>query len=120
MIPSGPMASPRSSDVRDPKITEALSRHQGSWVPVFLARAALGSTSVVVASTSSDGVGSVALLSPVEASALLKSRGDSKGSARVSGTPAPGSAWAIGLGDQGHAVWSLAMTPILAGAAGGP
>lgn len=114
------MASTRSSEVRDPKSAEALQRHQGSWVPVFLARAAHGLTSVVVVSATADGAGSVALLSPVEASALLKSRGDSKGSARVSGTPSPGSAWAVGLGDGGHSVWSLAMTPILAGASGAP
>ncbi len=63
--------------------------------------------------TTADGAGSVALLSPVGASAWLRARGDTKGSARVSGTATPGSAWAVGVGASGHAVWSLAMTPIL-------
>ncbi|MBK6530167.1 MAG: hypothetical protein IPN17_07835 [Deltaproteobacteria bacterium] len=107
------MATPRSADVRDPLLAEALLRHEGQWVPMFLARAALGLTSVVWVSTAPDGAGSVALLSPVEASAWLRSRGDTKGSARVSGTPSPGSAWAVGLGASGASVWSLAMTPIL-------
>ncbi len=108
------MATPRSSEVRDPKSTETLHLHRGSWVPVFLARAALGLTSVVVVAATPDGAGSVALLSSAEASALLKSRGDTKGSARVVGTPTPGSAWAIALGDSGQSVWAVAMTPFFA------
>lgn len=107
------MATPRSADVRDPLLSEALLRHEGAWVPMFLARAALGLTSVVWVATTADGAGSVALLSPVEASAWLKSRGDTKGAARVAGTPTPGSAWGVGVGAGGHAVWPIAMTPIL-------
>ena len=82
-------------------------------MPVFLSRAALGLTSVLWVATSPDGAGSVAVLSPVEASALLRTRGDTKGSARVAGTPTPGSAWGVGVGASGHAVWAVAMTPIL-------
>ena len=107
------MATPRATDARDPLLAEALLRHEAAWVPMFLARAALGLSSVVWVATTADGVGSVALLSPVEASAWLRARGDTKGSARVSGTATPGSAWAVGVGASGHAVWSLAMTPIL-------
>lgn len=107
------MATPRSADVRDPLLAEVLLRHEAGWVPLFLARAALGLTSVVWVTTAPEGVGSVALLSPVEASALLRARGDTKGSARVAGTPTPGSAWGVGAGAGGHAVWPVAMTPIL-------
>jgi hypothetical protein len=108
------MASPRASDVRDPRLIEALRRHEGAWVLGFLARAAHGLASVVVVSAAPEGTGSVALLSPTEASALLRKAGDTRGSARVAGTPSPGSTWCIGLLDGAHAVWSLAMTPILA------
>jgi hypothetical protein len=94
----------------DPQLSEALKRHEASWVPGFLARAAHGLTSVVVVSTTTDGV---ALLSPVEASALLRRRDDARGSAKVAGTPSPGTAWAIGLSGAPHAVWSLAMMPFL-------
>lgn len=107
------MATPRTADARDPLLADALFRHEAAWVPMFLARAALGLTSVVWVSTTPDGEGGVALLSPVEASAWLRARGDAKGSARVSGTPSPGSAWGVGVGASGHAVWSIAMTPIL-------
>lgn len=107
------MATPRATDARDPLLSEALLRHEGAWVPMFLARAALGLSSVVWVTTTPDGAGSVALLSPVEASAWLRARGDGKSSARVAGTASPGSAWAVGVGAGGHAVWPLAMTPIL-------
>ena len=107
------MATPRSVDVRDPLLADVLFRHEGSWVPMFLARAALGLTSVVWVTSTPDQVGSVALLSPVEASAWLRGRGDTKGSARVAGTPSPGSAWGLGVVASGHSVWSIAMTPIL-------
>lgn len=103
----------RSSDARDPRHTEALRRHEPSWVPVFLARAAQGLTSVVLVATTSDGQGSVALLSPVEASALLRKMSDTRGSAKVAGTPSPGTTWCVGVADADHAVWSLAMTAIL-------
>jgi hypothetical protein len=107
------MATTRAGDARDPALAEVLLRHEAAWVPMFLARAALGLTSVVWVSAGPAGAGGVALLSPVEASAWLRARGDTKGSARVAGTPSPGSAWGVGQGAGGHAVWSIAMTPIL-------
>jgi hypothetical protein len=105
------VATTRAGDARDPLIVDAMRRHEGAWVPMFLARAAMGLSSVVC--VGADGDGSVALLSPAEASAWLKARGDGKGAARVVGTPTPGSAWGVGLSAAGHAVWSIAMTPIL-------
>ncbi len=107
------MATTRSAEVRDPLLADVLFRHEDRWVPMFLARAALGLTSVVWVTTTPDQVGSVALLSPVEASAWLRARGDTRGSARVAGTPSPGSAWGLGVGAGAHSVWSIAMTPIL-------
>lgn len=107
------MAAPRARDARDPACTDALARLEPAWVPMFLARAALGLSSVVWVEVAADGAASVALLAPSEASAWLKARGDTKGSARVAGTPSPGTAWALGQTPGGHAVWSLAMTPIL-------
>ncbi|MEI8257255.1 MAG: hypothetical protein WCJ30_16395 [Deltaproteobacteria bacterium] len=107
------MASPRTADHGDPKLADAIVRNEASWVPVFLARAALGLPSVVLVSATPDGAGSVAILSSVEASALLRKRGDNRGSAKVAGTASPGSAWCIGLGEGSQSVWSLAMTPIL-------
>ncbi len=107
------MASSRTIEHGDPQLVETIALHEASWVPVFLARAALGLPSVMLASPTPDGAGSVAILSPVEASALLRKRGDARGSARVAGTASPGSAWCIGVRDDTHSVWSLAMTPIL-------
>lgn len=102
------MASPRTTEGKDPKLNEILKRDEGAWVPMFLARAALGLSSVVVVSE-----GGVALVSAVEASALLRKREDTRGSAKVSGTASPGAAWAVFLGASEHSVVSLAMTPIL-------
>lgn len=103
----------KSSEGRDPRLVEVLARHKGAWVPAFLARAALGCASVVVVSC--DGDGSVALVSPAEASAWLKRRGDAKGAAKVAGTAVPGAAWAVGITAAGAVVWALAMGPFLAG-----
>lgn len=107
------MAPRASSDARDPKHTEALRAQEPAWVPMFLARAAQGLTSVVLVATGADGGSTVALLAPVEASALLKRLGDTRGSAKVAGTPSPGTTWCVGLAGDEHAVWSLAMTAIL-------
>jgi hypothetical protein len=107
------MTTSRPSERGDPQLAEAIARHEPSWVPVFLARAALGLSSVIVVSADPEGIGSVAILSAVEASALLRKRGDTRGSARVAGTASPGSAWCIGVRSDSHAVWSLPITPIL-------
>lgn len=109
------MATPHASDHGDPLLAEAIAHHKAEWVPVFLARAAIGLASVVVASVTPSGAGSVAIVSAAEASALLRRRGDTRGAARVAGTPSPGFAWCVGLADATHTVSRLAMTPILTG-----
>jgi hypothetical protein len=114
------MATKRAGEARDPQVSETLRRHEGAWVPVFLARASLGLTSVVVASAEPAGVGSVALLSPAEASAWLKKAGQTRGSSLVAGTPSPGNTWCVGLAGGEYSVFGLAMTPILTRGAGAP
>jgi hypothetical protein len=106
-------APPRSSAGRAPQLTEALARHQSSWAPVFVARATLGLPSVLV--VPEDVAGAVALVSPAEASAWLKQRGDAKAAAKVVGTATPGSAWAVAVTPEGVVVSPVAVAPFLAG-----
>jgi hypothetical protein len=106
-------APPRSSAGRAPQLTEALARHQSSWAPVFVARATLGLPSVLV--VPEDVAGAVALVSPAEASAWLKQRGDAKAAAKVVGTATPGSAWAVAVTPEGAVVSPVAVAPFLAG-----
>ncbi len=88
----------------------ALALHRASWAPVFVARASLGLASVLVVTD-----GAVAVVSPAEASAWLKQRGEAKASARVVGTATPGSAWVVTVVPGGVAVAAAAMTPFFAG-----
>ena len=62
-----------------------------------------------------DVEGAVALVSPAEASAWLKQRGDAKGAAKVVGTATPGSAWAVAVTPDGAVVSPVAVAPFLAG-----
>lgn len=111
MKPSRPSRGPEAPYV------DALHLHRPAWVPVFLARAALGVASVVVVSLAPEGLGSVALLSPAEASALLKGRNDARGAARIAGTATPGSAWGVALADGESTVWPIAMAAMFEGVA---
>lgn len=95
------------------QLSEALARHQSSWAPVFVARAALGLSSVMVVPDDADGA--VAVVSLAEASAWLKQRGEAKSAAKVVGTAAPGSAWVITVTLDAVAVSAVAMAPFLAG-----
>ena len=95
------------------QLAEALARHQASWAPVFVARAALGLASVLVVHSEADGA--VAVVSLAEASAWLKQRGEAKAAARVVGTATPGSAWVVTVTSGGVAVTAAAMAPFLAG-----
>jgi hypothetical protein len=105
--------SSRSAATNAHQLFEALTRHQASWAPVFVARAALGLSSVLVAPSEADGA--VAVLSLAEASAWLKQRGEAKGAAKVVGTATPGSAWVVTITADGAAVSAVAMAPFLAG-----
>ena len=93
------------------QLSEALARHQSSWAPVFVARAALGLASVLVVSDD----GPVAVVSLAEASAWLKQRGEAKGAAKVVGTATPGSAWVVTVTLDTVAVSAVAMAPFLVG-----
>lgn len=96
-----------------PRTAEALALHRSSWAPVLVARAALGLASVLVVTEAADGA--VAVVSPAEASAWLKQRGEARASARVVGTATPGSVWVVSVSPDGVAVTSAAMAPYLAG-----
>jgi len=111
------MATARKGDGVDPVFVEVLRRHAGQWAPVLVARAAYGLTSVLAVSPEPAGVGAVAVLSSAEASVILRGRNETRGAARVVGTAAPGSAWAMGIGPGGVSVWSAALGPFLAGGA---
>lgn len=109
----GMKPSSRSTGARAPQLAEALARHRGAWAPGLVARASLGLASVLV--VGEDAEAPVALVSPAEASALLKQRGDAKGAAKVVGTATPGSAWAVALSPEGASVAPVAVGPFLAG-----
>lgn len=109
------MASTRKAEGVDPVFVEVLRRHAGRWAPVLVARAAYGLTSILAVSPDPPGEGAVAVLSAAEASAILRGRNETRGAARVVGTAAPGSAWAMGLGPAGVTVWSAPLGPFLAG-----
>lgn len=95
------------------QLSEALTRHQASWAPVFVARATLGLSSVLVVRSEADAP--VAVVSLAEASAWLKQRGEAKGAAKVVGTATPGSAWVVTVTVDGAAVSAVTMAPFLAG-----
>jgi len=107
------VAARKTEGPSDPVFREVLSRHVGQWAPVLVARAAYGLSSVLVVGVEPAGVGAVAVLSPAEASALLRARNETRGAARVVGTAAPGSAWAVGVSATGATVWSAALGPYL-------
>lgn len=77
---------------------------------MLVARAALGLASVLVVTDAA-----VAVVSPAEASAWLKQRGEAKAAARVVGTATPGSAWVVTVSPGAVAVSPAAMAPFLTG-----
>lgn len=106
-----PPARSAQGNARPP--AEALALHRSSWAPVLVARAALGLASVLVVTDAADGA--VAVVSPAEASAWLKQRGEAKAAARVVGTATPGSAWVVTVVPGGVTVSPAAMAPFLTG-----
>ena len=107
------MKNPPRAAGRPSQVAESLAQHRASWAPVFVARAALGLPSVLVLAEAAESP--VAVVSPAEASALLKQRGDTRGAAKVVGTATPGSAWAVAVTSEGVAVSPVAVAPYLAG-----